>query len=148
VVAYEDVVVACGHVEKFGLFEDKKDKFRDARRQKLASKPCKACRALRQKAEQERQAQARKARKEKAAQGGRAEQLRRFAKGRLPDGAIFHVAYAAATESWSGTLTIGENVFHGSASALFHLLRHLDQQFRNFLAGTLVLGTPPKAQEG
>src|SRR4051812_20532028 len=44
IVSYEDVVAACGHPEKFGLFEDRKDKFRKDRRKKVTDRPCRACR--------------------------------------------------------------------------------------------------------
>ena len=44
---FEDVVARCGHVEKFGLMPDGKDRFREGRRQKVTSRDCKACREKR-----------------------------------------------------------------------------------------------------
>src|SRR6516164_387531 len=61
---FEDVVVRCGHVEKFGLMPDGKDKFREGRRQKAMSRDCKACREKRQREEEE-AARLRRAEKEK-----------------------------------------------------------------------------------
>ena len=52
IVAYEDVIAACGHPEKFGLFADAKDRFRRDRRKKITDRPCKACRE-RQRLEEE-----------------------------------------------------------------------------------------------
>jgi hypothetical protein len=130
VVAYEDVTAACGHVEKFGLFEDKKDKHRDARRQKCRDRPCTACRQARQQQEQEAAARRR------AAKARTNKQLL----GRLPDGSRFEVVYDAGTESWSGTLTVvvhGEpTVFTGQHTGVFRLLQALDQQYRDTLTTT------------
>src|SRR5256885_6676711 len=53
IVAYEDVVAACGHPEKFGLFEDRKDKFRNDRRKKVTDRPCRACREIKRLEEEE-----------------------------------------------------------------------------------------------
>src|SRR4051812_8456455 len=52
-VRYEDVVVKCGHVEKFGILPDGKDRFREDRRKKAISRDCKVCREKRQKEELE-----------------------------------------------------------------------------------------------
>ena len=52
---------------------------------------------------------------------------------RLPDGAKFEVVYDAARTQWSGTLTIGEKVFTGSAGGVFKLLNRLDRQYRESL---------------
>ena len=60
--------------------------------------------------------------------------------GRLPDGAKFEVVYDAAQTQWTGTLTIGEKVFTGSAGGLFKLLNRLDRQYRQ--------GLPPASPEG
>ena len=49
---FEDVVVKCGHVEKFGLLPEGKDRFRNDRRKKLMSRDCKECRTKRHTAEQ------------------------------------------------------------------------------------------------
>src|ERR1700722_9379386 len=53
IVAYEDVTASCGHTEKFGLFADKQDRFRNDRRKKVLERPCKACREAKQREEQE-----------------------------------------------------------------------------------------------
>src|SRR4051812_23146904 len=52
-VRFEDVVARCGHVEKFGLLPDNKDRFREDRRKKAMSRDCKACREKKQQQEQE-----------------------------------------------------------------------------------------------
>src|SRR4051794_40199129 len=44
IVAYEDVTASGGPPEKFGLFEDRRDKYGKARRKKVTDRPCKACR--------------------------------------------------------------------------------------------------------
>ena len=53
VVGTEQVAARCGHAVPFELFEPKKDKFRDDRRQKLTDRDCSACRV---KAQAEREA--------------------------------------------------------------------------------------------
>src|SRR5580704_5376831 len=53
IVAYEDVVASCGHPEKFGLFENRLDKFRKDRRKKVTDRPCKACREKKRLVEEE-----------------------------------------------------------------------------------------------
>jgi hypothetical protein len=134
VVVWEEVTAACGHVERFGLFEDKKDRFRDARRQKITDRPCKACRAARQQALEAEQARR------------PVERFQRHRlKGRLPDGAVFHVRYAAATETWSGTLTVGEQVLTGTASGVMRLLSQLDDVWRAVQGGELAFGAGPAA---
>jgi hypothetical protein len=57
--------------------------------------------------------------------------------GRLPAGAKFAVAYDATMTRWTGTLTIGEQVFTGSAGGVFKLLNQLDRQYRDSLPPTL-----------
>ena len=47
-VRFEDVVVKCGHVEKFGILPDNKDRFREDRRKKAISRDCKECREKKQ----------------------------------------------------------------------------------------------------
>lgn len=138
-VRFEDVVVRCGHVEKFGILPDNKDRYREDRRKKAMSRDCKACRAIKQQQEQE-AAASRRAEKEKrkmeAAQdpaaGDKASSPQR---GRLPDGSRFEVVYDAAREQWSGTLTVptpegAPAVFTGSGSGLFPLLSSLDKKYR------------------
>jgi hypothetical protein len=130
VVAYEDVTAACGHVEQFGLFADARDKFRDARREKAAGRPCTACRERRQREEQE-AAESRRARKaERAAAQAPTRKARGPAAVRLPDGSTFQVRYDASTETWSGTLAVGEATFTASASGVFKLLEKLDRLYR------------------
>src|SRR5262249_28273280 len=63
-VGFEDVVAKCGHVEKFGLLPDNKDRFRQDRRKKAMGRDCKACRDARRR-EQEEAALLRRAEKEK-----------------------------------------------------------------------------------
>src|SRR5271157_3674299 len=85
-VRFEDVVVRCGHVEKFGLLPDGKDRFREARRQKVISRDCKACREGKQRAA-EAAAQLRQIAKEKRAeqQPTPTKKTPRPQSGRLPD---------------------------------------------------------------
>jgi len=136
-VGFEDVVARCGHIEKFGLLPDNKDRFRQDRRKKAMSRDCKACREKRQQQEQE-AAELRRAEKEKRKVDE--EQKPRQAKaagpqtGRLPDGSRFEVSYDAAKQQWSGTLTVatpgGEPaIFSGSGSGLFPLLARLDKEY-------------------
>ena len=145
VVAYEAVTVACGHVEQFGLFEDKKDKFRAARRQKLMGRLCKACRAQREQEEQQAAAQRRAERaKNQAGQEPKARPGPKRQAGRLPDRSRFEVQFDAAAEAWSGTLTMpgdGEALtFSATASGVFTLLSKLDQLYR------ATLPAPPPEQ--
>jgi hypothetical protein len=138
-VAYEDVIAACGHPEKFGLFEDRKDKFRNDRRKKVTDRPCRACRE-RRRLEEEEALRVKKAEKQQrvAAQAAAAaerpgKQPARAVQERLPDGSRFEVVYDATRAQWAGTLTIGGTVFSSSASALFTLLTRLDRQYRQSL---------------
>jgi hypothetical protein len=133
---FEDVVVRCGHVEKFGLMPNGKDRFRDDRRRKLAGRDCGACRE-RKRLEVEAADAARRAERERRRQAEVARPTRapRPNDGRLPDGSRFEVAYDAASRAWSGTLTVPNPegpplTFAGSMSGLFPLLAHLDSQYR------------------
>ena len=137
-VGFEDVVVRCGHVEKFGLLPDGKDRFREDRRKKAISRDCKACREKRQQQEQE-AAEQRRSEKEKRkvqqAEQPRLGKARRPQPGRLPDGSQFEVRYDAAKEQWSGSLTVPNPegalaTFTASGSGLFPLLTSLDKQYR------------------
>ena len=149
IVAYEDVIAACGHPEKFGLFEDRKDRFRRDRRKKVTDRPCRACRE-KKRLEEEAATEARRADKKlqtearvRAEEASRVAQLQKkqapHTSGRLPDGSKFEVVYDAGKVKWSGTLTIGSQVFTNSGGALFTLLNKLDQQYRQTL--------PPPAAE-
>jgi hypothetical protein len=131
------VTAACGHIERFGLFEDKKDKYRDARRQKVAGRVCKTCREQRQRAEQEAAQKRRAERGEVPPVPGRTGRAK-VALGRLPHGARFEVGYDAASETWSGTLTVAvpetaPAIFTASASGVFKLLARLDRLYRDSL---------------
>ena len=133
---YEDVVVKCGHVEKFGLMPDGKDRFRDDRRRKLAGRDCKACREKKA-TELAAADEARRAEKELRKQGESARRPKASGPpaGRLPDGSRYEVKYDAASRAWSGTLTVptpgGPPVtIEGAMSGLFPLLAHLDSQYR------------------
>jgi hypothetical protein len=128
------VTAACGHTEKFGLFEDKKDRYREARRRKVTDRVCKACREQQQREEQEAAQRRRAERGPDEGRKGRA----KVGLGRLPNGARFDVAYDAAAETWSGTLTIpvpeaAPAVFTGSAPGVFKLLSKLDRLYRDSL---------------
>ncbi len=130
---FEDVVARCGHIEKFGLLPEGKDRFREGRRKKATSRDCKACREKKQR-DQEEAAQQRRAEKEQRKMHD-GERPARPAKTRLPDGSRFEVQYDAGKEQWNGTLTVptegGSTVaFTGSRSALFPLLSSLDEQYR------------------
>jgi hypothetical protein len=137
IVAYEDVVAACGHPEKFGLFEDRKDRFRNDRRKKVTGRPCKACRE-RKRLAQEEAIQLRRAQQSDQAAGAKsaaAKRSRGAPRERLPDGARFEVVYDASRTQWRGTLTVGAAVFEGTAGGIFKLLGRLDKQYRNSLSG-------------
>jgi hypothetical protein len=60
-------------------------------------------------------------------------------KDRLPDGAVFHVEYSAAAQTWTGTLTVNGQVFKGTAGGVFRLLVKLDDDFRAWKAGSLAI---------
>jgi len=143
IVAYEDVVAACGHPEKFGLFEDRLDRYRKDRRKKVTDRACRACREKKrlELEEEQRQRQAEKQQRAAAAAASRATATKKpeFHADRLPDGAKFEVVYSAAEEKWNGTLTVGAQAFSGSAGALFTLLNRLDRRYRQSLHGA----TPP-----
>ena len=135
---FEDVVARCGHVEKFGLLPDGKDRFREDRRKKAMGRDCKACREKKQQQERE-AADLRRAQREKRkvdqGQTPRRGKAPRPQPGRLPDGSRFEVSYDAAKEQWSGTLTVptpsgAPATFSGSGSGLFPLLTSLDKQYR------------------
>ncbi len=134
-VRFEDVVARCGHVEKFGLLPDNKDRFRQDRRKKAMSRDCAACRQKRQQEEQDAAARKRAEKESKKAQQASQGKAPTQSAGRLPDGSRFEVQYDAASERWSGTLTVptpgGEPAtFTGTGSALFRLLSSLDKQYR------------------
>jgi hypothetical protein len=72
-------------------------------------------------------------RKKRIAKGqARAKEQRKQAS-RLPDGSTLCVVYDASTQSWFGTLTIGDKTFEGKASALFKLEMELDAMYRRSL---------------
>lgn len=132
-VGYEDLVVACGHVVKFGLCADGTDRFREARKKKMAEKACKECRALKQQQEQE-AAKMRKLNKPPAIPP-KPKPKPKLPVGRLPHGARFELDYDSASQTWSGTLTIPTpdgkpSVVTGNASGVFQLLSKLDGQYR------------------
>ena len=128
---FEDLVVRCGHVEKFGLMPDGKDRFRDGRRRKLAGRDCAACRE-KKRLELEAADEARRAAKESRKQGEVAKPAKdsRPHAGRLPDGSRYEVRYDATRQEWSGTLTVPPLTFEGAGSGLFALLAQLDSQYR------------------
>lgn len=142
IVAYEDVIAACGHPEKFGLFENRLDKFRKDRRKKVTDRPCKACRE-RKRLEEETALNVRRAEKRRRAEetaqalGFRKKKPAGDATGRLPNDSKFEVVYDATRLQWTGTLTIGEQVFTGSGGGVFNLLTRLDRQYRQSLPPAL-----------
>ncbi len=143
VVRTEKLTAACGHEVDFGLFEDKKDKYRDARRQKKRGQICPACREQKEREVQE----AAQLRREEKAQKRAQEQPEstprkpKQAQDRLPDGARFNVVYAAGKQEWSGSLTVGSDTFTDSASGVFKLLTKLDRLYRQQLEAS----APPDA---
>jgi hypothetical protein len=129
---FEDIVVRCGHTEKFGLLPDGQDRFREGRRKKALGRDCKACREKRQKEETE---AAERRRVEKEQRKAKQPPREKPAGGRLPDGSRFEMQYDATKQQWSGTLTVpapegAPASFSGSASALFRLLSSLDEKYR------------------
>jgi hypothetical protein len=129
------VIASCGHPEKFGLFEDRLDRYRKDRRKKVTDRPCRACRE-RKRLEEEEARKVRQAEKQQrakqAATAGPSERTKPVGEvtERLPDGAKFEVVYDASQTRWTGTLTIGEKVFADSAGGVFKLLNRLDRQYR------------------
>jgi hypothetical protein len=86
-----------------------------------------------------------KPKKEKPAEAPKAEQPRQekkpkkptrkevraaMEKSRLPDGSRFNVVYDATAARWSGTLTVGGQVFESDAGGVFKLLVKLDTKYR------------------
>jgi hypothetical protein len=140
IVAYEDVTAACGHPEKFGLFEDRLDRFRRDRRKKVTDRPCRACRERKQR-EVDEVAKTRRAERQKRSEAAAAAGSEKKPAGydnteRLPDGAKVEATYEAALTRWTGTLTVGVAVFSGTAGGLFKLLKQLDHKYRQSLAST------------
>ncbi len=88
-----------------------------------AKKSCLACSAAKL---ERNMARATRRREKKAAQIDAALPEVNAGAYRLPDGARFDVSYSAATQTWSGTLTIGAKAFTAEHSAVFKLLRKLD----------------------
>ena len=130
VVGVEQVTARCGHAVPFDLFEPKKDKFRDDRRKKITDRDCSACRvkaqAVKEAADKE-AARLRRAERPKPPSAGPQE--------RLPHGSRFDVAYDAGKGEWSGTLAVpGLAPVAASASAVFKLLRRLDDLYRQATA--------------
>lgn len=140
-VRYEEVTAACGHAVQFGLCEDRLDKYRAARRQKVTGRPCPACREQRQREEQEAAAR-RRTEKDAARPAQQSKRPAQAPPGRLPDGSCFEVRYDAGAQSWSGTLTVGPSRFTATAGGVFRLLSLLDRQYRDSLP---VPGAPPAA---
>ena len=97
-----------------------------------ATKPDAAARqaahAARNAAEQEQAAQRRAAKA--------AAERERQERSRLPHGATFHVEYDAAAVLWRGSLSVEGRTFTGEASAVFRLLRSLDDAYRASLQET------------
>lgn len=92
----------------------------------LLSRQCDQCSAATRK---------RRAEKRRAWQAQRPQQLD-AGSGRLPDGAVYHKTYDAATQTWTATLAIpGLPVFEATASGSFAVERLLDQQYRRHVAG-------------
>jgi hypothetical protein len=132
------------------MFEEKKDKFREARRAKITNAKCKACRQRdheeRTKKQQAEAAERRKLKPKKTYDPKWKEQI---GQGRLPDGSQFHLIYVAGTESWSGELMIHEPspgeepvFFAAISSAVYRCLQKLDNQYREWLlkqSGSLVV---------
>jgi hypothetical protein len=85
----------------------------------VAGTPCPAC--------QSRTRRDRAARKHAKRQ---VKQPHKYQTPRLPDGAVFTVAYDATRESWSGTLAVEGQTFTGTESGVFRLLAQLDQKYR------------------
>src|SRR5262249_21758631 len=142
-VGYEDLVVACGHVVKFGLCADGKDRFREARKKKIAEKACKECRALKQQQEQE----AAKMRKLNKPPATPPKPKTRLPLGRLPHGARFELEYDSASQTWSGTLTIPTpdgkpSVLTDKASGVVGLLHNPARKSR------AMAGKPDKSPAG
>jgi len=107
VLRIERVRASCGHITDLEVYDDKRDEqFLEQRRAKTASRPCPACRM---------KADAKNAKMQPR---------------RLPHGASFNVRYDAAKKEWAGSLTVpGKGQFTGTASAVFRLLRQLENQY-------------------
>ncbi len=133
VVRTEQVSALCQHLVPFEIFPDKQDKFRDARRKKLADKACPACRKEANAAREAKERAERAANPKKPKPNGRMNEGQR-----LPHGSSFAVKYDAERKMWSGTLDIGAKLmnpvqFHAECSGVFRLLSALDRDYRRSL---------------
>ena len=143
IVGTEDVTAACGHVVPFEIFPDKQDKFRDARRQKLAGKACRVCR---DKATAEREAAQKRERDEKIARGEiKPGKPQRISSMRLPAGSVKTLTWNG--EEWRGVLTVPDaGEFWYVASSEKGCFYGLHDEYVKFLAdGTKSVGTVLKA---
>lgn len=135
-----DVPAKCGHMVKFELFEDKKDKYREQRKAKITVKDCKECKV---KAEEEKRRLYLEDQKAKGIDRKKPGWKKRVSEnlGRLPHGSKFDIApFDARNVEWTGTLTIASwvmspqpPVFSCSDGGLVGLVHELDKQWRAWL---------------
>jgi hypothetical protein len=136
IIGHEDVIAKCGHPERIDLIAGK-EKFLQARREKILKRACGPCRQEAHNAKVAAE-QAAKAAKPRPVANPPGHKMRNL--GRLPHGSTFTVRYDAELEMWIGELTIQEKVFHGSNTGVFYLLRGLDTQYREWKAGEKIPG--------
>jgi len=148
------IKASCGHEIEFGLWDDKKDKFREQRKKKNEGMPCKECRQaahLKREAEQKAIADANPKKKKK--NKGPSNAQRKIE--RLPTGSVFHATYIE-DKKWTGTLTVPiegrePEVFTAFDSAVFKLMSYLDHKYRKFLEPTpneTIVEKPIEKQDG
>jgi ssDNA-binding Zn-finger/Zn-ribbon topoisomerase 1 len=119
------ITATCGHPTKIPL---KPAEFFAARRDKALAKACPECRKASHEILLKKQREARRKKLVEAAARGK------LPKGRLPDGAEFHVRYDAMEEQWSGTLKVSGQMFACKWHALFGMLAKLDGFYRTWAA--------------
>lgn len=138
VVGTEDVIVACGHTAKLELFAPKQDKFRDARREKLAKRACPECR---QKTHRERMEQDKVKREVRAVRSAAF-----IPPQRLPTGSVKTLTWDG--ELWHGILTIPEvGQFWYEASTERMCFHGLHQMWREFEAAKAKESSEKAAEE-
>lgn len=138
-IKIEKTKASCGHEVDFPIYET--DKYQEKRKKKLGSRPCKDCKARQHKELLEKQRlDAIQKRKD------------RLTKKRLPDMSHYNIWYNESAEMWFGYLDIfpekGNKTnklrFQGEATSVPKLFGGLDNQWRNWLDGSLAFGSGKK----
>lgn len=141
-IRVDKVEASCGHQVDVKVFAD--DKHEAQRKAQTAAKACSPCRQARHAAEM---AEAAKRKAERANRPKPATKSTNPKKGkkfedrtRLPHGSYFEAVFDAEKVRWKGSLTIPVEgdpptiTFYVEATAVFKLMRGLDNMYRDYLA--------------